>query len=233
MRPGGGGGSMTRQLSPFRGRGPAVVLDPRKPRATHSPQASSSRHGWLTGTKAARSAGALGGCVPDRAPAGGSWCLEKMHATVRTPTTSLRSAMWSTIGGFHVPIHCRAAGLRVAMMMVAGALQQSFCLTTQHLLRGWGRGGSDTPHPLLSDWANFSPGLRPMKNFLWRLRRKSVEAKTFLRRLQQLRVSWTRGSPLDPPPPFKENSACSPAASALPTLLNAVVIVASSLDCRV
>ena len=37
------------------------------------------------------------------------------------------------------------------------------CLTTQHLLRG---GGSDPPPPLLSDWANFSPGLRPIKNFL-------------------------------------------------------------------
>ena len=24
------------------------------------------------------------------------------------------------------------------------------------------------PPPLLSDWANFSPGLQPMKNFLWR-----------------------------------------------------------------
>ena len=46
-----------------------------------------------------------------------------------------------------------------------------------------------TPPPLLSDWANFSPGLQPIKNFLWRLQPKSVEAKKFLRRLQQLRVS--------------------------------------------
>ena len=48
-----------------------------------------------------------------------------------------------------------------------------FCLTTQHLMEGGG--GADTPHsPLLSDWAKFSPGLQPIKNFLWRLRRKSV-----------------------------------------------------------
>ena len=53
--------------------------------------------------------------------------------------------------------------------------------TTQHV-RG---GGSDSP-PLLSDWANFSPGLRPINSFLWRLGRKSVEAKTFLRHLRRL-----------------------------------------------
>ena len=40
-------------------------------------------------------------------------------------------------------------------------------------------GGSDNPPPssdppLLSHWAIFSPGLWPIKNFLWRLRRKSV-----------------------------------------------------------
>ena len=29
-------------------------------------------------------------------------------------------------------------------------------------------GGSDPPPPPLSDWVNFSPGLQPIKNFLWR-----------------------------------------------------------------
>ena len=33
---------------------------------------------------------------------------------------------------------------------------------------------SPPPLPLLSDWAKFSPGLQPIKNFLWRLRRNSV-----------------------------------------------------------
>ena len=51
-----------------------------------------------------------------------------------------------------------------------------FCLTTQHLPGGGGGGGDGggltpppplgPPHPLLSDWANFSPVLRPIKNFL-------------------------------------------------------------------
>ena len=30
------------------------------------------------------------------------------------------------------------------------------------------------PLPLLSDWADFSAGLRPITNFFWHLRRKSV-----------------------------------------------------------
>ena len=42
-----------------------------------------------------------------------------------------------------------------------------------------GGGGSDTPPPpsdppLLSDRAKFYPGLQPIKNFPWRLRRKSI-----------------------------------------------------------
>ena len=47
-------------------------------------------------------------------------------------------------------------------------------------------------------WKDGKPGLRPIKNFLWRLRRKSVWAKKFLRRLQQLRVYWGGGG--RPPP---------------------------------
>ena len=47
-----------------------------------------------------------------------------------------------------------------------------FCLTTQHLL--WVGGLTPPPPPLLSDWANFSPGLQPIRNFLWRIQRKSV-----------------------------------------------------------
>ena len=57
-----------------------------------------------------------------------------------------------------------------------------FCLTTQHLREGGAWGGltppthphGPPPPPRISDWANFSPGLQPIKNFLWCLWRKSV-----------------------------------------------------------
>ena len=63
-------------------------------------------------------------------------------------------------------------------------LPPQFCLTSQHLLGGGGGSDppppptSDPPHPTppapVSDWANVSPGLRPIKQFFWRLRHKSV-----------------------------------------------------------
>ena len=46
---------------------------------------------------------------------------------------------------------------------------------------GGGGGLTPPPPPPPSDWANFSPGLWPIKNFLWCLRRKSFQAKKFLR----------------------------------------------------
>ena len=69
--------------------------------------------------------------------------------------------------GFGMPKCPRTTACRV--------LDAESCLTTQHLLRGGGDliAAMETPPPF-SDWANFSPGLRPIKNFLWRLRRKSV-----------------------------------------------------------
>ena len=59
------------------------------------------------------------------------------------------------------------------------AWDPEFSLTTQHPLWGGGGGGADNPPPPsdpppLSDWAIFSPGLRPIKKIFWRLRRKSV-----------------------------------------------------------
>ena len=57
----------------------------------------------------------------------------------------------------------------------------------------WGGGGPPdhppppprTPPPL-SDWANFAPGLQPIKKIFWHLQRKSVYAKKFVWRLQRL-----------------------------------------------
>ena len=75
-----------------------------------------------------------------------------------------------------------SAGLS-SLRLLPVSLPPEFCSTTQHLLRrGGGLGGGLThptlppsdPPPLLSDWTNFSPGLWPIKSFLWRLRRKSV-----------------------------------------------------------
>ena len=70
-------------------------------------------------------------------------------------------------------------GLLHCHLKMSSDAPPEFCLTTQHFLGGGGGvGGGLTPPPPpgapSSDWANFSLGLQPIKNFLWRLRRKSV-----------------------------------------------------------
>ena len=69
--------------------------------------------------------------------------------------------------------------LHLAFLLISPPPQSFAKQLSISLVGVWG--GSDTPHPLplgppppLSDLAKFSPGLQPIKNFLWRLRRKSV-----------------------------------------------------------
>ena len=55
-----------------------------------------------------------------------------------------------------------------------------------------------TPPPPLSDWANFPPGLRPIKKIFWHLRRKSLQAKNFCS--VPLTTQGLLGGGVPPPP---------------------------------
>ena len=66
----------------------------------------------------------------------------------------------------------RGSTVRGARAVVV--LRSEFCLTTQHLLGGDGGGSDSPPPPPLGDCAKFSPGLRPIKNYFWRLWRKLI-----------------------------------------------------------
>ena len=74
-------------------------------------------------------------------------------------------------------VHCTTVSFPLTCAVHAVRIQHprtEFCLTTQHHL---GAGGSNTPHPSPlrpPHWANFSPGLQPIKNYFWCLLRKSV-----------------------------------------------------------
>ena len=90
-----------------------------------------------------------------------------------------------------------------------------FCLTTQHLMGG----GSDPPPPppplgpppppLLSDWANFSPGLRPIKIFSGAFGASKFRPKNLFGAFGTSNNSGSPeppGPPPDPPPLFKKIS---------------------------
>ena len=132
------------------------------------------------------SAARVGLCFEGRALSGG----RKRQWGVRSPR----------VGGGGVGPGNSAGACRITEAPLAGdgglRVWARVLLNNSASPGGGGLGGGLTPpsHPLqtpptppprppLSDWANFSPGLRPMKNFLWRLQRKSGWAETFLRRL--------------------------------------------------
>ena len=134
---------------------------------------------------------------------------------MRPPQRACRAPAWEGHQGAAAGLGAagRRSHSRLIEMMVSPAVGVSragspeFCLTTQHL---WGGGGltppsnppSDPPPPILSDWANFSLGLQPIKNFLWRLQRKSVVAKNiFSVPLAPLTTHGLLGRTTAPPPP--------------------------------
>ena len=72
--------------------------------------------------------------------------------------------------------HALCRGLR-ALIRIAAAGDPRVLLNNSaspHARKGGGDVRTSPPPPLLSDSANFSPGLLPIKHFFWRLRRKSV-----------------------------------------------------------
>ena len=136
----------------------------------------------------------LGPMVEDMHPAGGVTLREGdsiKRSDLKTPKDRPSKAEFKRdmdAMGFNQQFQQAQEELKVPAVAPLARPRPEYCLTTQHLPVGGG--GADTPPPSdpppLSDWANFSPGLRPIKNILWRLWHKSVQVKKFLWRLRRL-----------------------------------------------
>ena len=156
-----------------------------------------------------RGCGAGGGGARDGAGCGGGGGvprrpLLRAGARLRGPNTTLMRI----VGMWEMDRYGRAmpSSLRSNLPRPLGLL-----FTTRHHLPPPPPSPAMDPPPLFKDWAKFPPGLPPIKNFLWRLRRRPEERVTVQGPVKKQQPDGMSHRPGWTPPPLKGALPAPPA----------------------